>query len=56
MSCKRTQEERSFIRGFALESDSNVKRDINSVLTAIEGWIEKIEQPLTPLIKGELPT
>jgi len=27
------------------------------VLMAIEGWIEKIEQPpLTPFIKGELPT
>ena len=38
-------------------SDSDVKRDISSVLMAIEGWIEKIEQPpLTPFIKGELPT
>jgi len=37
-------------------SDSDVKRDISSVLMAIEGWIEKIEQPpLTPFIKGELP-
>jgi len=31
-------------------SDSDVKRDISSVLMAIEGWIEKIEQPpLNPL-------
>jgi very-short-patch-repair endonuclease len=38
-------------------SDSDVKRDISSVLMAIEGWIEKIEQPpLAPFIKGELPT
>jgi very-short-patch-repair endonuclease len=38
-------------------SASDVKRDISSVLMAIEGWIEKIEQPpLTPFIKGELPT
>ncbi len=26
-------------------SDSDVKRDISSVLMAIEGWIEMIEQP-----------
>ena len=37
-------------------NDADVKVDMNNVLMAIEGWIEKIEQPPAPFSKGELPT
>lgn len=38
-------------------NDSDVKGDINNVLMAIEGWVERNEHnPLTPFSKGELPT
>ena len=30
-------------------NDADVKVDMNNVLMAIEGWIEKIEQPPAPL-------
>ena len=30
-------------------NDTDVKRDINNVLMAIEGWIEGKEQPPNPL-------
>ncbi len=34
---------------------ADVKVDMNNVLMAIEGWIER-NNPLTPFSKGELPT
>ena len=36
-------------------NDADVKVDMNNVLMAIEGWIER-NNPLTPFSKGELPT
>ena len=36
-------------------NDAAVKVDLNNVLMAIEGWIER-NNPLPPFSKGELPT
>ena len=36
-------------------NDADVKVDLNNVLMAIEGWIER-NNPLPPFSKGELPT
>ncbi len=36
-------------------NDADVKVDMNNVLMAIEGWIER-NNPLPPFSKGELPT
>jgi hypothetical protein len=36
-------------------NDADVKVDMNNVLMAIEGWIER-NNPLTPFSKAELPT
>ena len=36
-------------------NDADMKVDMNNVLMAIEGWIER-NNPLSPFIKGELPT
>ena len=38
-------------------NDADVKRDMNNVLMAIEGWIGNMKNnPLPPFSKGELPT
>ena len=38
-------------------NDNDVKKDIDNVLMAIEGWVEKSENdgttPFTPFLKGE---